>query len=186
MNRSRRLVVSTDGSRAAGMDGGNVSVFARAEEIADIVLEEHPEGAANAVFTPDGRHLATAEYNRRLAFYDLNNGGNRVWEQRDAHRDAILALDVNGDGSLLATGGQDRVLRIWDTADGRARGTMIGHRDPILAISFSDDGSQLITCSADRLRLSSLAAAEDLNVLKGHTYPVRAMAISSDGAWLAS
>jgi serine/threonine protein kinase/WD40 repeat protein len=183
---AEHVVFSADGQHICTAAESIVSVVHAAKPNDSLTLEPHIEGVGAAVFTPDGRYLVTAGNNRQLACYDLDDGGRRVWQQLDAHRDAILAAAISPDGGLLATGGQDCVLRLWDTRTGQPRGAMVGHKNPMFALSFSDDGNQLVSCSGNRVRIWQLEAAGDLEVMRGHTSFVRSLAMSPDGALLAS
>ncbi len=181
-----RVVFSADGGRVAAWGQKALSVFFRSHPGNDLALERESEGVADAVFSPDGRYLAAVRYNRSLAWHDLDNDGAVVWHRADAHRDAILAIAINSAGTVLATGGQDGVLRFWDTASGRELGAMCGHRDPILSIAFSADGQRVASCSARGLRIWRLEGLDDLDVLRGHEFFVYNLAISPDGTLLAS
>lgn len=151
-----------------------------------IKLEPHAEGIGDAVFSSDGRYLFTAGNDRRLACFDLSENGRCVWERRDAHQDAILAAALSPDDQTLATGGQDRVLRIWDARTGAPIGRLAGHRDPILAVSFDSDGQRIASFSSEVVKTWRLEAINDLSVMRGHTWYVQSVAISPDGALLAS
>lgn len=183
---SEFVAFSTDGRYACRAADSVVSIHDLSRESAPIVLEPHVEGINDAVFAPDSRYLITAGNNRRLACFDLARGGLRVWQRPNAHRDAILAAAVSPDGALLVTGGQDRVLRFWDSMTGEPRGSMVGHRNPVLDVAFSSDGAQLVSYAFGKLYLWRTAAASDPSVLRGHTSFVQALALSPDGALLAS
>jgi len=62
---------------------------------------------------------------------------------------ACLALSA--DGKLLASGGADRRLRVWDLATGKdTRSQGNGHQDWVTDLAFSDDGKKLVTASRDQ------------------------------------
>lgn len=164
----------------------DVSVYSLDGAQPPIKLEPHDEGIGDAVFSSDGRHLFTAGNDRRLACFDLRDNGRRVWERRDAHQDAILAAALSPDDRTLVTGGQDRLLRIWDARTGAPIGRLAGHRDPILAVGFDSDGQRIASFSSEVVKTWRLEAIDDLSVMRGHTWYVQSVAISPDGALLAS
>ncbi|GAB2885046.1 hypothetical protein GCM10022245_20560 [Streptomyces mayteni] len=53
------------------------------------------------------------------------------------------------DGSTLAAVGEDRQIRLWDTATGQVRTTLTGHTNTVRTMRFSPDGTMLATFDAD-------------------------------------
>ncbi|WP_199923490.1 WD40 repeat domain-containing protein [Streptomyces sp. NRRL F-5123] len=103
------------------------------------------------------------------------------------HTDWVTAVAVSPDGSWLVTTGDDRSVRIWDTATGAAVRTLTGHSGPVRAVGISPDGSWLATAGDDgTVRIWDTAADAVPRTLTGHSGPVRAVAISPDGSWLAT
>ncbi|MGJ6965620.1 NB-ARC domain-containing protein [Streptosporangium sp. G11] len=74
----------------------------------------------------------------------------RLWD-RDGRCLRILAghgakvgpLAFNGDGTRLASCGDDRTVRVWDVATGRAVRVLTGHRGYVSDLAFSPDGQRL-------------------------------------------
>jgi WD40 repeat protein len=66
--------------------------------------------------------------------------------------DAVGALAFSPDGTLLATGGYDGALTLWNLATGRAWIALGGHSTgPIESMAFSPDGQTLLTAGVDRV-----------------------------------
>src|SRR5262249_4625595 len=54
------------------------------------------------------------------------------------------------DGKLLATVGEDRIVRTWDAATGAARSFPLKHDDLVTCCQFSPDTTKLATGSRDK------------------------------------
>jgi hypothetical protein len=79
------------------------------------------------------------------------------------HADTVLCCDVAGAGAaaaarappgaqLVASGGKDRCLRLWDAARGACLGASEGHVAAVTAVAFgSRSAALLVTGGADKL-----------------------------------
>ncbi|KAG6899060.1 hypothetical protein C0993_001277 [Termitomyces sp. T159_Od127] len=62
----------------------------------------------------------------------------------------IRSVRFSPDGKLLATGAEDRQIRIWDIAKKRIRTVFSGHTQEIYSLDFSLDGRFIISGSGDK------------------------------------
>ena len=58
-------------------------------------------------------------------------------------------LAFNPAGDLLATGGQDGIVRLWDISTGQSLAMLGGHLDAITNLTFSNDGSRLVILTSN-------------------------------------
>jgi WD40 repeat protein len=89
---------------------------------------------------------------------------------------------------LATTGGfAETTIHLWDTVDGRLRGSLSGHAAWIPALRFSPDGRQLASGSQDQtVRLWDPGSMEQLAVLRGHTAVPFSVEYTPDGKTLIS
>ncbi|KAA1094067.1 proteinral transcription repressor [Puccinia graminis f. sp. tritici] len=70
----------------------------------------------------------------------------------------VTSVCVSPDGSLLAAGSLDTVVRLWDTSNGQLLDKLKGHKDSVYSVAFSPDGKFLVSGSLDKtLKLWDLA-----------------------------
>lgn len=103
------------------------------------------------------------------------------------HTDWVRAVAFSPDGSLLATGSDDRTIRIWRVGDGAAVSTLTGHAMGVTGVGFSGDGRTLATSSGDgTVRLWRLPEGAEVAALRGHQGWVSSLSISPDASTIAT
>jgi WD40 repeat protein len=74
------------------------------------------------------------------------------------HQGYVYSLAFSPDSSLLASAGQDQVIRLWNSRNGTLLAEVKGHLDRIYNVLFSPDGSRLISAAQyEALRLWGIA-----------------------------
>lgn len=53
-------------------------------------------------------------------------------------------------GQFVATGGRDKVIKVWDAVSGQCIKTLTGHDNWIRGLCWSPDGLYLLSCSDDK------------------------------------
>ncbi len=104
-----------------------------------------------------------------------------------APRGAVLAVEYSPDGRLLATGGSDGAVRVWNTATEQLEQLLAGHDGPVACLAWSPDGSVLASGSHDRtIRLWDVATGDVRRTLRGHLGQILAAAWVADTRLLAT
>ncbi|MEU9474329.1 AAA family ATPase [Streptomyces sp. NPDC048191] len=200
-------VQRTDPSLAAQLDlvahqlrPDDEGTYSRLVSIVNAPLATPLSGHTGAVyltsFSPDGKTLATASYDRTVRLWNVADRSHPrpLGKPLTGHTSWVSSAVFSPDGHTLASAGDDGTIRLWDVADpahpkplGKP---LTGHRGTIYLIAFSPDGHTLASVGEDRtVRLWDVADPHrpaQLEALRGHTAPVRSVAFSPDGHTLAA
>lgn len=101
------------------------------------------------------------------------------------HWGEVLALSLSSDGSLLASGGRDRFVRLWDPSAPAPSNidNFVGHKDAVTALAFRPGSRVLYSGSADRtVKLWSGDEMSYVDTLFGHQAEITALAAAPSGA----
>ncbi len=130
----------------------------------------------------------------------VDTDGNVVWDlvvlseisphqiaDVEGHSGSVNSVVFSPDGATLASGSQDRTVKLWDVASREEITTLEGHSGSVNSVVFSPDGATLASGSQDRtVKLWDVASREEITTLEGHSGSVNSVVFSPDGATLAS
>ena len=105
----------------------------------------------------------------------------------EGHTDLVWSVAFSPNGQTLASGSQDRTIRLWNPNTGKLKGALEGHRDAVNSVAFSPNGQILASGSWDgTVRLWNPQNGRLRRTLEGHTDGILFIAFSPDGQTLAS
>lgn len=141
-------------------------------------------------FSADGKYVATG-CNRSAQIFDAVKG-NKVCELLDdsvADKDGdlyIRSVCFSPDGKLLATGAEDRRIRVWDIETRRIKCSFDGHEQDIYSLDFSRNGRLIASGSGDKtVRLWDIETKHQILVLSIED-GVTTVAMSPSGQYVAA
>ncbi|HTU89248.1 MAG TPA: sigma-70 family RNA polymerase sigma factor [Gemmataceae bacterium] len=112
-----------------------------------------------AAITPDGRAVAVAFSTRKqqtLILWEIASGKERLTMPAPQGQPVKLdglefsdSLAFSPDGRLLAYGGWDRYVHLWDAHTGKLVRRWEGHHGDIDSLAFAPDGRRLASASLD-------------------------------------
>ncbi len=103
------------------------------------------------------------------------------------HAAGVNSVAFSPDRRLLASGSDDKAIKLWDLESGACLRTLSGHGAAVDSLAFSPNGKLLASGSDDKaIGLWEVVSGKRLGTLAGHTYSVTSLAFSPDGRLLAS
>jgi WD40 repeat protein len=98
---------------------------------------------------------------------------------------AVEPAAFNPDGTRVATGSFDKLVRIWDVSNGKVITELRGHESRVNSVPFSPDGLHVVTGSYDEpsqaVRIWDVKTGQQIGTLKGHNALVDSIHYSRDG-----
>ena len=110
-------------------------------------LEGHHGWAESLLFAGENQLLLTTDSWGQLCAWNLQDEPPAVkWRNESAHDGWIRAASLATDGTLVATAGRDRHVRIWSTEDGKLVHELSGHQHEIFAVAIHPDNQSVASC----------------------------------------
>lgn len=149
-------------------------------------------------FSADGKYLATG-CNKSAQIFDTKTGAKTcVLTDQSANSKGdlyIRSVCFSPDGKCLATGAEDRQIRIWDIGKKKVKHLFSGHKQEIYSLDYSKDGRIIASGSGDKtVRIWDVENGQLLHTL--YTSPglehgpseagVTSVSISSDNRLVAA
>jgi len=105
----------------------------------------------------------------------------------ETHSSSVRSVSFSPDGKTLASGNDDKTIKLWDITTGKEIRTLQGHSSWVWSVSFSPDGKTLASGSGDKtIKLWDITTGREILTLKGHSSSVLSVSFSPDGKTLAS
>jgi WD40 repeat protein len=149
----------------------------------------------SVAFSTDGTQVATADANGSVCLWRVADTqplsvlkGHTHWV-RCVQFSPILATESQSSaaGQLLASGGHDCTVKIWDVDTGECLQTLQGHTEAAWSVAWRADGQMLASGGFDSIiRLWDIHTGECLRTLSGHASMIFGVAWHRDSRLLAS
>jgi WD40 repeat protein len=112
-----------------------------------VALEGHEFPVCSAVFSPDGKMLATGDTHGTIKLWDLAKRKERL--SLDAHESYVWSLAFSPDGKILASGGgclspKEKGVKLWDVSSGKELPGPEGRITTSASTIFTPDGKALV------------------------------------------
>ena len=204
------LAFNRDGRTLASGSGDNtVKLWDTYTGEIRFTLKGHGNQVNSVAFSPNGRILASGGSDGLIKFWNvstgqelrtlINNRPSQVTPEESNPRSDLLnehlpsrdipagvnAIAFSPDGKLLVSGGDERMIRLWDVETGALLQTMKDHSYEVHTVTFSADGQTVVSGSFKELTLWDAKTGQELRRLRGSSSHINAVAFSRDGKTLA-
>jgi WD40 repeat protein len=104
------------------------------------------------------------------------------------HTQWVGFVTFSPDGKMIATGGEDKTVKLWDAATGREIRTLTGHKESVYHVRFAADRKTLVTISHDQtIKFWDLKTGRATRTLPFEAkWPLFGAGLSPDGNTLAT
>jgi hypothetical protein len=195
INRVTALAFTKAGDRLAVASGepsnsGIIRIYevnANAAKPQATMTEAHKDIIYALAFSPDGKLLASAGYDRDIKLW--SPGSDKPVKVLQDHSDTIYGLSFHPEGKLLASAAADRAVKVWDIDSGKRLYTLGDPTDWVYAVAWSPDGNHLAAAGINksiRIWEANAAGGKLVHSVFAHTQPVTRLVYSKDGSTLYS
>jgi WD40 repeat protein len=103
------------------------------------------------------------------------------------HRGAVNSIAISADGKRIISGGEDRIVRIWDIEKRAEIQTLVGHKSQVLSVAFSPDGKRVVSGDKDKTIMvwDAIDGSEVFTIADLET-PATSVLYSRSGKWIFS
>eukprot|EP00271_Cylindrocystis_brebissonii_P002200 TRINITY_DN125_c0_g1_i1.p1 TRINITY_DN125_c0_g1~~TRINITY_DN125_c0_g1_i1.p1 ORF type:complete len:625 (-),score=84.67 TRINITY_DN125_c0_g1_i1:650-2524(-) len=152
------------------------------------VLEKHTDEVWYLHFSHDGKRLASASKDQTVIIWEVGDGENaRVQHRLESHSKPLSFLAWSPTDVHLLTCGNDKLVKLWDTATGACLRTFDKHTEFVSACAWFPDGKRFVSGSLDKTMYLWDTDGNELQCWKGPDMPrINDLAVSDDGKHMVS
>ncbi|KAM4698483.1 transducin beta-like protein 3 [Rhinophrynus dorsalis] len=156
--------------------------------VSHTIEQDDQEDITSFVLSPDDEVLVTSSRALLLKQWDWKEGKcSRTWKA--IHTAPVASMNFDPTSTLLATGGCDSTIKIWDVIKQYCTHNLKGSSGVVHLVQFHPDTSrlQLFSSSMDyKIRIWDLKSSKCLCALETHYSAVTSLCFSSDGDTMIS
>jgi WD40 repeat protein len=144
-------------------------------------LAAHGETVHCIAYSPDGKTLASVSTGHdekprfvawtEITLWDVTTGAERRSFRGHPNRDSYVSFRPNciafsPDGRTLATGGDDRSVRLWNVDTGQEAASFSQLADPVHCVAFGPDGKTVAAAGPNLAWVWEIASHKEVHSLR--------------------
>ncbi len=135
-------------------------------------------------YSPNGLWLAVAS-GEEIIVYSAQS--RECIQTLIGHKGYVRSVAWDHESKRLASGSQDRTVRLWEASNGKELRVLQGHTGSVRSVAWDHESKCLASGSGDNtVRLWEASSGKALRVLQGHTDSVTSVAWDHESKRLAS
>jgi WD40 repeat protein len=180
----RSMAFSPNGRRLAVTNEADIEVWDIITRQRIVVLKGHVRLIEAVDFSRDGNTLVSGGVDEIVRFWDMQKCMSAGAVACIGHCINSVATSVDG---ILATGGKDYTVRLWDITSRAEIAVLEGHPDSVRTLVFSPRGDYLVSGDwSGNVKLWDAALGVELASVEAHEGAVMSVAFSRDERQVAT
>ncbi|KAL4418689.1 hypothetical protein ABPG77_001259 [Micractinium sp. CCAP 211/92] len=146
------MLASCGGDRTVRIWARDAAAAAERWRCVAVLEDTHSRTIRSCSWSPDGRQLATASFDRTTAIWQHSGG---IWENvamLEGHESEVKEVAWAPNGSLIATCSRDKTVWLWEAAPGNEYEVVDvkhGHSQDVKTVHWHPQGEVLVSASYD-------------------------------------
>jgi WD40 repeat protein len=156
-----------------------------AQKNAPVNFDTESRSVFDICFTNNGTALAVTD-NKSVKIFSTQTGA-LLKEFINGHKRQILTIDISKDSTILASGGKDSLIVIWNIVSGEILKSLSFHKAIVTSVQFSPDCSYLLSGDSDgKVFLYDMKQEKVVREFNNHKRDITAVEFSPDGKLIAT
>jgi len=135
---------------AGGFEDGTIRMWDLNSKEKPLSLRPHFGPVTSLAFTPDGGRLISASLDDTIKSWNIVKGNLEPINETHAGKEGLRAMALSPDGTIVAGGGENGNVKLWNTATFEERGILQGNSGRITAVAFDPTGKLVVMGSEGR------------------------------------
>lgn len=110
-----------------------------------IAIKGHESWVRDFAFLPGNQVMVACDYAGRLSWWPFADPAPKAIRTIDAHQGWVRSVSISPDGKMLATGGNDILVKLWNAQSGELIRELAGHERHVYSTFFHPKENALLS-----------------------------------------